>query len=242
MQKMNYEAYLSAINEWDNTVSNFAEIERLIPLPYVFELSAEQIEKLNEEDEYPKNFRLDMGILKDQVVLILVQRDSKGELKKNDYSYSVLGSLESDIELKEVKQYTLVNRSILSKDLTKTSTDSDMSFPILSQPAAEQQVAVKEIEDWRESGMEWFQREDQDFEGKRIFRRFFISKEDLLHDQSSTTNIICSFALKFSDIYQRVLVSLVFISFQKNLLGSEISSDFSISNTYNYARPCPPVC
>lgn len=240
---MNYEAYLSAVNEWDNTVSNYAEIERLIPLNYVFELSAEQIENLNTQDDYTKNFRLDMGILRGQVVLILVPRDAKGGLKINEeYCYSILESLQHDIELKELKQYTLVNRSILSKDLTKTSTDSDMSFPILSQPAAEQQIAVKEIEDWRDNGMEWFQREDNEFGGKRIFRRFFISKDDLLHDHSSTTNIICSFALKFSDIYQRVLVSLVFISFQKNLLGGEISPDFSISNTYNYARPCPPVC
>lgn len=241
---MNYEGYLSAINEWENALSNYSEIERLIPLHYVFELSPEQIQRLNKEDEDIRNFRLDIGVLDRQnVVLILVPRDANGQVKKmEDYSYSVLASLEHDIELKEVQQYTLINRSTLSKDLTKTATDSDLNFPILSRPAVKQQVAVKEIEEWRDSGMEWVQREVQEFEGKRIFRRFFVSKEDLLHDQGMTTDIICSFVLKYSDIYQRMLVSLVFISFEKNLQAGEVSNDLSISNTYNYARPCPPVC
>ncbi len=241
---MNYEGYMAAITDWENTLSKFSEVERLIPLNYVFELSSEQIQKLNKEDEDPENFRLDIGILnKKELILIFTPRDAKGNVKLiSDFTYSVLGSLQNDIELKEVHQYTLINRSTLSKNLTKTSTDSDLNFPILSHPAVEQQEALKEIEEWRDNGMEWFRRENQEFGGKRVFRRFFISKDDLLHDQSSTTNIICSFTLKLSNIYQRVLVSLVFISFQKNLLGGEISNDFSISNTYNYARPCPPFC
>jgi len=243
MPNFNNETYLTSIQKWENNLSNYFEIEKLIPLSYVFLMSPEQIDKINREDEYPKNFRLDIGILDNQLIMILVPRDSKGAVKVlESYTYLILAALENDLELKEIQQYTLINRSVLSKDLTRTSVDSDLNFPILSRPAIEQQVAVKEIEEWRGSGMEWFRRECDEFEGKRIFKRFFIAKEDLLHDRSATTQITCSFALKFSDIYQRMLVTLVFISFQENVLMGEIGSDLSVSNTYDYARPCPPFC
>lgn len=243
MSNFNYENYLTSIQEWENNLSNYSEIERIIPLPYVFSMTPEQIDQISREDEDLKNFRLEIGIFNDQLIMILVPRDSKGVVKViENYTYITLAGLENDLELKEIQQYTLINRSVLSKDLTRSSVDSDLNFPILSRPAIEQQVAVKEIEEWRDSGMEWFRRECDEFEGKRIFKRFFIAKEDLLHNRSATTHITCSFALKFSDIYQRMLVTLVFISFQQNALMGEIGTDLSVSNTYDYARPCPPVC
>lgn len=243
MPNFNHESYIAAIQSWENTISRYSEIERLIPLYNVFALSTEQIEKIKNEDDDPKDFRLDIGIQDDVVIMILVPRDAKGEVKMlEDYTYVTLAPLGHDLQLKEIQQYTLINRSVLSKDLTTMSTDSDLNFPILSRPAVEQQTAVKEIEEWRMSGMDWFLRECNEFDGKRIFRRFFISKIDLLQDESSTTNITCSFALKFSDIYQRMLVSLIFISFQQNNLLTNAGPDFSISNVFDYARPCPPVC
>lgn len=243
MPNFNHESYIAATQSWENILSRYYEIESLIPLYNVFTLSPDQIEQINQEDEDPKNFRLDIGINDDVLIMILVPRDGKGIVKiMENYTYVTLATLKNDLQLKEIQQYTLINRSVLSKDLTHTSTDSDLNFPILSRPAIEQQPAVKEIEEWRMSGMDWFLRECNEFDGKRIFKRFFISKEDLLQDQSSTTNITCSFALKFSDIYQRMLVSLIFISFQQNNLLTNAGPDFSISNVFDYARPCPPVC
>lgn len=241
MPILNRDEYAVAVASWGKSLSDYSKIKSLIPPNYVFTLSPDQISWLKLTNKYPE-FCVDMGIYKDQVVIILVPFDEKGQKVAVDgFPYSFLAVMEQDLPLFEKQNYTLVNSAVLSKDLRKIGSDTNLDFPVVEHPIMKQDKAVNAIEDWRNEGQSWFYLEcNEPYNGTRIFQRFYVPILDLTLPDGLNW-ITCTFALKFSDIYQRMLVSLIFISFYKNL-GSDVTSPDYISNTYDWSRPCPPIC
>lgn len=236
----NTEEYDVAIQGWSFNCSNYSTIQNLIPTNYVFNLSADQIEWLNQRNKYTK-FCVEMGIYEDQVVIILAPLDVNGQkIAMSEYSYAFLEELKNDLRLVETEEYTVVKNAVLSKELTKIDDNSNIYFPIANQPMLEQDKAVEAIESWRGEAMTWFYRECNEFKGERIFRQFFVPSRDIMETKPGLTNIVCSFGLKFSDVYQRMLPTLIFISFYQDLQNT--GSVQTISNTYDWSQPCPPLC
>lgn len=238
---MNENDYKLAVAEWDRYVSDYNKITNLIPANYIFDLTGEKISKIKEKNKYA-DVCAEVGVFKGQMVLIFLPLDEKGYVDKSivEYEYTVLGPLKNDLRLQETKQFTIVKNAVLSSDLSKIDDNTNTSLPVTDQPVLDQDIAVEAIQRWRNDGMEWFFRECTEFGGKRIFRRFYIPMEDLCHPEPKVTGIKCSFGLRYNDIYQRMLVTLIFISFQELLQNG--TSPATISNTYDWAKPCPPVC
>ncbi|MBB6372415.1 hypothetical protein [Chryseobacterium shigense] len=238
---MNENDYRLAVAEWGSYVSDYNRIANLIPTNYIFDLSGEQITKIKDKNKYV-DVCAEAGVFNGEMVLIFLPLDAQGHVDKSvtEYEYTVLSPLKYDLRLQETKEFTVVKNAILSSDLTKIDDNTNMVLPVSDQPILDQDIAVEAIQRWRNEGMEWFFRECNEFGGERIFRRFYIPMEDLCHPEPEVTGIKCSFGLRYNDIYQRMLVTLIFISFHELL--QEGSSAKTISNTYDWAKPCPPVC
>lgn len=240
MADFTLENYNEAVTGWNMAKSNYSEIQNLISPEKAFILYPEQIEWLNNQDESGAYFSLDIGVWRHELVMILTPRTSTSDLIiLPNYKYTPLRRLEKDVQLNQTKTYTLTSKYVLSKDLKKTENDTNINFPILDQPVTGQQVAVTEIESWRENGMDWLSMESNEFNGERIFQSFFVPKADLLQNQEEATSIVCIFGLKPSPIYQRLLPTLIFISCFDNPSLANVTAKIP-SNTYDWSRPYPP--
>jgi hypothetical protein len=239
----NVKEYGVAIEGWNNSCGNYSSIESLIPTNYVFNLTADQINWLNDRNKNSK-FCVEMGIYNSKVVIILSPLDASGnKISVDEYCYAPLEELTHDMKLVETEQYVVVKNAVLPKELTKVDDSSNISYPIATQPMMEQDKALAAIESWRSEAMTWFYRECNEFKGQRVFRQFFVPAKDLMPSKPGLTNVVCSFGLKFSDIYQRMLPTLIFISFYGNLGNSEDNESIQkTSNTYDWSQPCPPLC
>lgn len=238
---MNENDYKLAAAEWSRYRSDYFLITNLIKTNYVFELSKDQIDIIKNQNKYV-DACAEVGVFGGEMVLIFVPLNEKGYIDKSivEYQYTTLQPLKHNIRLQETKEFTVTKNAVLSSDLTKVDGDTNTSLPITNQPILDQDVAIEAIERWRNEGMEWFYRECTEFGGERIFKRFYIPMEDLSHPYPEVAGIKCSFGLKYNDIFQRMLVTVIFISFHELLLEGE--SIETISNTYDWAKPCPPVC
>lgn len=240
MTTLNRDEYALATAEWGNCVSNFTAIEQLIPTNYIFEMPKEQLDWIKENNQY-KDFCTEVGIYKNNLILIFCPLDEKGQRKvMTAYSYSTLCALDGNLVLQEKQEYTIVKNSVLSSDLRRVDNDESMILPVTDKPIMAQDKAVAAIELWRTEGMDWFYLECTEFEGIRVFKRFYVPATDLCLDKPGLLQIKCSFGLKYNDIYQRMLVTLIFISFYQILENN--GSAQTISNTYDWSQPCPPIC
>ncbi|MBB4806289.1 hypothetical protein HNP38_001561 [Chryseobacterium defluvii] len=240
MTTFNREQYELAVTEWASSLNNFTTLKTLLPTNYVFDLSLDEITWLKSKNLY-KDFCMDMGVYENRVVLILSPLGEDGNrVPVDDYPYSVLMEMQGDLSLVETRQYVVIKNAVLSNDLKKIDDDADMYFPVANKPMLEQDKVVNAIESWRNEGVNWLYYETQEFEGRRIFQRFYVPSENLTPPKPGLNRMVCSFGLKFSDIYQRMLVTLIFISFYDDL--SNTGSIETISNTYDWSQPCPPFC
>ncbi|WP_228451274.1 MULTISPECIES: hypothetical protein [unclassified Chryseobacterium] len=231
----------AAANEWKSCFSDFSKLQSLIPTNYVFNISREHLEWMKGFSNY-KDFCSAIGVYKGRLIMILYPMNEKGDkVDVKEYPYSFLTELDHDLRLQEIQEYTVVKNAVLSKSLEKTEKDSNMAFPVSSTPILEQDVAVNAIERWRNEGMDWFYKECRENAGNGIFRKFYVPTADLCLDNQGLAGITCSFGLKYNDIYGKMLVTLIFISFLENLKDAENGVQ-TISNTYDWAKPCPPIC
>lgn len=227
--------------EWKARFSDFSKLQSLIPTNYVFNISREHLEWMKGFSDY-KDFCSAIGVYKERLIMILYPMNDKGgKIDVDEYPYSFLTELDRDLRLQEIQEYTVVRNAVLSKDLESTEKNANMGFPVSNAPILEQDVAVAAIERWRNEGMDWFYKECSENQGAGIFRKFYVPTADLCLDDAGLTGITCSFGLKYNDIYGKVLVTLIFISFRENLKNSEVGAE-TISNTYDWAKPCPPIC
>ncbi|WP_291939775.1 hypothetical protein [Chryseobacterium sp.] len=226
---------------WCEYLTKYPKIQDIIPTNYIFDLSPAHLDWMRNNSQY-EEFCIEVGVYDGRLILIFYPMSKEGKRidDKEAYPFSFLCQLDRDIRLQETQEYVIVKNAILSKDLQNVDQDADMSFPISGKPVLEQDKALEAIEKWRDEGMEWFYRECNEFNGARIFRRFYVPTADLCLSDKSLNGIVCSFGLKFNDIYERMLVTLIFISFRdslQNVGGVQLES-----NTYDWAKPCPPIC
>jgi hypothetical protein len=240
MNVFNRDQFDVAVAEWTNCCADYSKIQSLIPTNYVFTFDSEQVSWLKSQNKYSE-FCAEIGVFKGQLVAILCPMDANGQkLIVDKFPYSALSELDGDLRLVETEQYKVIKNAVLSKDLQRIDYDSDTYFPVSNKPMLDQDVALEAIESWRNDGMTWFYRECSEFKGSRIFRKFYVPSEDLISSKPGLYKIVCSFGLKFSEVYQRVLPTLIFISFYQDLQNS--GSIETISNTYDWSQPCPPLC
>ncbi|MEC5172057.1 hypothetical protein [Chryseobacterium nepalense] len=240
MNIFNRDQFDVAVAEWTNCCADYQKIQSLIPPNYVFTFDSEQVTWLKNYNDY-NEFCAEIGVFNGQLVAILCPMDANGQkLIVDAFPYSILSELDGDLRLVETEQYKVIKNAVLSKDLQRIDYDSDTYFPISNKPMLEQDVALEAIESWRNDSMTWFYRECSEFKGSRIFRKFYVPSEDLIASKPGLYKIVCSFGLKFSQVYQRMLPTLIFISFYHDLQNS--GSIDSTANTYDWSQPCPPLC
>lgn len=245
MAILTLENYSTAVKNWAEVKSNYSEIQNVLSPEQVFILTRKQIEWFDKANEAEDYFRADIGVLDNKLILILTPRTTAGDIKTlENYQFSPLQYLESDLTLKQTKTYTVTSTYTLTKDLSKGKEDSDMDFPLMNAPLTGQIVAVDEIESWKANAMDYLQRESLEFKGQRIFQSFYIPKADLLHNKEKVQDIVCVFGFKYSAVYERLLATLIFVS---NEAGGEIGAPGAVyavqadpNNTYDWSKPEPP--
>ncbi len=240
METLNKEQCTAAIAEWGNCCGDFDMIKRTISTNYVFNFDSEQIDWMKRLNVY-NEFCTEIGIFQGQLVAILCPLDNSGQkIMEDSYPFSYLNELTTNLNLVETEKYVLVKNAVLSKELRTIDDSSDMFWPIANKPMMEQDKAVEAIQSWRNEAMTWFYRECSEMQGTRIFKKFFVPAGNLNPPKQGLTHMVCSFGLVFSQVYQRVLPTLIFISFYQDLSNS--GSVEKISNTYDWSQACPPSC
>lgn len=239
MNNLNREEYSMALEGWIMAKQDIKRIEELFPANYAFNLSPEQVQWLKKNNPN-KEFCVEIGVVNGQLTMILCPLDEKGtKVTISEFPYCTFEALQNDLKLTEVQTYTIVKNALLSKDMRKIDNDSDMFFPITSQPIMEQDKAVNSIESWQSNGQDWFYAQYKEDKVRNIFNKFYVPAEKICNADPELS-FVCLFGLKYSEIYQKQLPALIFIAFHKNLGNGE--SVETISNTYDYAKPCPPIC
>lgn len=237
MQNLNRDQYTTAVEGWMTSKTDLRSLENLFPENYIFNITPEQVDWLKKVNAN-KEFCAEVGVIEGRLNIMLCPLDEKGnKMAVGEVPYSVFEPLEQDLKLTEIQTYTVVKNAVLSKDMRKIDNDSDMFMPVASKPIMEQDKAVDSIESWQNNGQDWFYAEYKQNGGKSIFNKFYVPFDKITKSEVEV-NFVCSFGLKYSEIYQKQLPALIFISFVKNLGGSTET----ISNTFDYAKPCPPVC
>ena len=237
---LSYEECRSAMQNWTECRSSFSEIKKIIAINYVFNLSKDSLEWMRNIGGKSSEFCAGIGIHKEQLILILYPLDSGKRIEAREYPVAFLSELTRDVMLQEIKEYTIVKNAVLSRNLEPMGRDADMAFPVSDKPILEQDKALEAIDKWRLEGMDWFYRECGIEKGSGIFRKFYVPTADLCLSDEGLTDIVCSFGLKYNDIYGKMLATLIFISFHENLENT--GGVQTISNTYDWAKPCPPIC
>lgn len=237
MQSLSRNQYTTAIEGWVESRRDLSRLEELFKANSIFTISPEQVEWLRATNSY-KDFCVEMGVIQDQLAIILCPLDESGnKMVVDQHPYSIFETLTEDIRLTEIQTYTIIKNSVLSKDFRKIDNDSDMFFPVTNKPVMEQEKAVDSIELWQNDGQDWFYADFKQNDGANIFNKFYVPSDKI--SQPGEFSFICSFGLKFSEIYQKQLPALIFIAFNKNEGNGSIET---ISNTYDWAKPCPPIC
>ena len=238
MEILNEENYNSAVAAWKEAKEEPNRISELLPPNFIFNLSTDQIEWLkgiNKNNE----FCVEMGVYEERLILILCSLDKNGnKINTGYYPYSYFERLERDLKLTEIQTFKVVKHAVLSKDMRKIENDSDLFFPITEKPIMEQDKAIAAIDLWEYSGMDWFYEQYTSGNSQQIFNKFYVPSQKIYIDYQGL-NFVCLFGLKFSEIYQKILPTLIFIAFENHLTSDGTST---ISNTYDWAKPCPPIC
>ncbi|QQQ27815.1 hypothetical protein [Chryseobacterium indoltheticum] len=237
MQNLNREQYTTAMEGWVYAKTDLRSLEELFPANHIFNISTEQVDWLRKTNAN-KEFCAEVGVVEGRLSIMLSALDEKGNrIAVGEVPYSVFEPLKEDITLTETQTYSVVKKVVLSKDMRKIDNDSDMYYPIANKPIMEQDKAVDSIESWQNNGQDWFYAEYKQNGGKGIFNKFYVPADKICHGDQQFS-FVCSFGLKYSEIYQKQLPALIFIGVHNNLGGSVET----ISNTYDYAKPCPPIC
>lgn len=237
MQNLNREQYTAAVEGWIYAKTDPKRLTELFPENYIFNFTTEQVDWLKKTNTN-KEFCAEVGVMEGKLTVMLCPLDEKGnKMEVGEVPFSIFEPLEQDLKLTEIQTYTVVKNAVLSKDMRKIDNDADTYFPVGGKPVMEQDKAVDSIESWQENGQDWFYAEYKQNGGKSIFNKFYVPFDKIAKAEQEVS-FVCSFGLKYSDIYQKQLPALIFISFVKNLGGSTET----ISNTFDYAKPCPPVC
>lgn len=237
MQNLNREQYTTAVEGWVNAKSDLRKLEELFPQNYIFNISTEQVEWLK-KNNLNKEFCAEVGVIEGKVNLMLCPLDEKGnKIAAGEIPYSVFEPLEQDLKLTEKQTYTVVKTAILSKNFRDIDNDSDVFLPVANKPVMEQDKAVEAIESWQNNGEDWFYAEFNQGGAKSIFNKFYVPF-DKFASAEKEVSFVCALGLKYSEVYLKALPTLIFISFVRNLGGSTEE----ISNTYDWSKPCPPVC
>ncbi|MGI9651333.1 hypothetical protein [Chryseobacterium sp. RLHN22] len=237
MQNLNREQYTTAVQGWIYAKTDPRRLSELFPENYIFNFTPEQVDWLRKNNAN-KEFCAEVGVMEGKLTVMLCPLDEKGnKMEVGEVPFSVFEPLNEDLKLTEIQTYTVVKNAVLSKEMRKIDNDSDTFFPLAGKPIMEQDIAIDCIESWQENGQDWFYAEYKQNGGKSIFNKFYVPF-DKISKYELEVSFVCSFGLKYSEIYQKQLPALIFISFVKNLGGSVET----ISNTYDYAKPCPPIC
>lgn len=164
-------------------------------------------------------------------MLVLIPLDNQGNaIEQENYECSVLKELEADLILTEKHTVTTTRQFVFSKDGANFKNENTESKSV-KKPFISIDNAVSIIENWRNNAMEWINMECNKYNGQRIFRQFFVPLQDI--QSENLTKSICTFALKQSESFNKVLPTLVFINQKQieNLIDIEI---------FDWTRPSPP--
>lgn len=228
--------FSDAVNRWSESRQDMIRIEQLFKQNSVFNLYREQIEIIKNRNDND-DFCVQIGITQnDELVMIPIPLDKVGyPVSLSEYSYSSFETLNKDLCLTEKLTYTVVKKSVLSTKMRTADSDSDVFLPIYNKPVLQQRKALDAIESWQNNAFDWFYAEQRN-QGAEIFQKFYVPKEKIFEVQEGVM-FISVFGLKFSEIYQKQLPALIFISAPDNLSNQSTAVD---SNTFDFAKPCPP--
>ena len=231
--------FSEAVARWSESRSNLSEIQTLFQPNSVFNLHNSQIEQIKEFNKN-ENFCIHIGVSeRNELIIIPVPLDEKSyPVSLNAYQFSLFETLKEDLCLTEKQTFTVVKKSVLSTSMKKTDNDSDIFFPIMNKPVMEQEKALESIELWQNNAFDWFYAEYKENEGRGVFTKFYVPTEKIFAVQKGLM-FVCVFGLKFSEIYQKQLPALIFISAPDNFGNQSMLVD---SNTLDFAKPCPPNC
>lgn len=243
---------LKAIELWSQTRPNYSKIKDLIKPLEAFHFTKEDCKWLNEHEEKTSEsnnkFHMYIGIHQLELIIIVIPLDQKGkEQKLTSYLAKALAPLENDIVLVEKQTIIITERSVLSKNLEVLGLNTETEESVINEPNIAEKASIIDIEQWKNLSLDWFYHECNDFNGERIFKSFTVPFADLVRSEEGYHNVICFFAFKKSEIYQRIIPVLIFVTVNEEtneakIVRNEDPNTKSGSNIYDWSQPCPPFC
>ena len=111
---------IQAINNWEKTRTDFAEIRKIIDPTAVFNFTQKDCDWIKENNNN-SNFHTYAGVHQNKFILIVVPLDKNGkEIDLDGYLITKLTDLKNDITLIETDVVTTVSKTTLSKNLEIT--------------------------------------------------------------------------------------------------------------------------
>ncbi|KQT16342.1 hypothetical protein ASG31_12555 [Chryseobacterium sp. Leaf404] len=228
--------FSDAAQRWSACRSDMVIIKKLFQQNSVFNLYKTQIDSIKNHNNND-DFCVQIGVtVNDELIMVPVPLNDRGyPVSLNEYQFSPFQTLSNDLCLTEKLTYTVIKKSVLSADMKKKDSDSDVFLPLFNKPVLQQEKALDAIESWQNNAFDWFYSEQKN-QGAEIFTKFYVPKEKIFQVEEGVM-FFSVFGLKFSEIYQKALPALIFISAPENLSNHSTAVE---SNTVDFAKPCPP--
>ena len=238
---------IQAINNWEKTRTDFAEIRKIIDPTAVFNFTQKDCDWIKENNNN-SNFHTYAGVHHNKFILIVVPLDKNGkEIDLDSYLITKLTDLKNDITLIETDVVTTVSKTTLSKNLEITKYLKEIDLPVYNEPTITERASVIDIEKWKNESLDWFYYECQRSKGKNIFRAFTVPFADLAREDEKQGEVVALFGFKHSSIYQTEIPILIFVTITDETSAAEImrannNQTASEINTRDWSHPCPPMC
>ena len=238
---------IQAINNWEKTRTDFAEIRKIIDPTAVFNFTQKDCDWIKENNNN-SNFHTYAGVHQNKFILIVVPLDKNGkEIDLDGYLITKLTDLKNDITLIETDVVTTVSKTTLSKNLEITKYLKEIDLPVYNEPTITERASVIDIEKWKNESLDWFYYECKRSKGKNIFRAFTVPFADLAREDEKQGEVVALFGFKHSSIYQTQIPILIFVTITDEMGAAEImrannNQTASSTNTRDWSQPCPPMC
>lgn len=241
------EKCILAIEKWEKTRAHYNKIKSLVPPAAAFSFNQKECQWLEENNDNGK-FHTYIGVIEDQLILIVVPLDKKGTEKElTSYLYSELKRLNKEIVITETDVVTTRKKIVLSENLEITKYSEEKDFPTYNEPSITERASVKDIEKWKNECLDWFYYQSKKSNGKNIFRTFTVPFSDISRETGQDGEVVAFFGFKHSSIYQKALPILIFIAVENQtksaqIISSQAVDEIMLTNSQDWAHPCPPLC
>lgn len=239
MNKLTEQEKNNANQAWIEAKKNFSTVKNLIAYNTVFTFSKEVCALVDDKNNY---VQIHVGVNENEEILFIIPIKEEFIEANERYIAVAAKTLDNHLVFEDEKNTKTTRTITLAHTLEVVSNVETKDLPFENAPTISSAQAILEIQSWRNNFLDWLYIHSKN---DSIFNSFFTPTEDLKLTNPAYVEIKCLFAMRESLLINEIVPTLIFVMVihgKENHGGTEPALNVVVSNTENFASPCPPFC